>query len=59
MAENRSCKKDQFDEAEDDEELEEMKTWYDYLLDHGDSCDPYLFSDNIPWWHTIQCHKKT
>ena len=41
MVEKRSRKKYWFDEAKDDEELEEMKIWYDNLLDHDDSYDPY------------------
>ena len=41
MMEKRSCSKDWFDEAEDDEELEEMKIWYENLLDHDNLYDPY------------------
>ena len=58
MVEKRSCKKEWFDDAEDDEDTERVEKWYDMSLDHDDSDDPYSFSDEIPWWHTIEGYEK-
>ena len=58
MVEKRSCKKEWFDEAEDDNDTERLETLYEELIDHEDTDCPYAFSPNIPWWHTIKSYEK-
>ena len=59
MIEKRSCKKEWFDSAEDKEDSEAMRDWYNTILDHEYSNKPYSFCDTIPWWHTIDNYEKS
>ena len=59
MIEKRSCKKEWFDSVDDDEDEEEMQTWYNLLKEYDEDCDgPYDMPRNVPWWHTIESYEK-